>query len=120
MRCFLAEPTPSPATQEDKYNPLTVDSKQFVDIISAKPLTVSKAIYSSFSGISPLVANELAHRAGLDADSPVAAYSHDELLHLGSNFTWMMEDIKNNRFTPNIVRDGNEPKEFFFNRADSV
>ncbi len=101
-----------PATQEDKYNPLTVDSKQFADIISAKPLTVSKAIYSSFSGISPLVANELAHRAGLDADSPVAAYSHDELLHLGSNFTWMMEDIKNNRFTPNIVRDGNEPKEF--------
>ena len=101
-----------PATQEDKYNPLTVDSKQFVDIISTKPLTVSKAIYSSFSGISPLVANELAHRAGLDADSPVAAYSHDELLHLGSNFTWMMEDIKNNRFTPNIVRDGNEPKEF--------
>lgn len=58
------------------------------------------------------MANELAHRAGLDADSPVAAYSHDELLHLGSNFTWMMEDIKNNRFTPNIVRDGNEPKEF--------
>lgn len=101
-----------PATQEDKYNPLTVDSKQFADIISAKPLTVSKAIYSSFSGISPLVANELAHRAGLDADVPVAAYSHDELLHLGSNFTWMMEDIKNNRFTPNIVRDGNEPKEF--------
>ena len=101
-----------PATQEDKYNPLTVDSKQFADIISAKPLTVSKAIYSSFSGISPLVANELAHRAGLDADSPVAAYSHDELLHLGSNFAWMMEDIKNNRFTPNIVRDGNEPKEF--------
>ena len=101
-----------PATQEDKYNPLTVDSKQFADIISAKPLTVSKAIYSSFSGISPLVANELAHRAGLDADAPVAAYSHDELLHLGSNFTWMMEDIKNNRFTPNIVRDGNEPKEF--------
>lgn len=101
-----------PATQEDKYNPLTVDSKQFVDIISAKPLSVSKAIYSSFSGISPLVANELAHRAGLDADSPVAAYSHDELLHLGSNFTWMMDDIKNNRFTPNIVRDGNEPKEF--------
>ena len=63
-----------PATQEDKYNPLTVDSKQFVDIISVKPLTVSKAIYSSFSGISPLAANELAHRAGLDADAPVAAY----------------------------------------------
>ncbi len=101
-----------PATQEDKYNPLTVDSKQFVDIISAKPLTVSKAIYSSFSGISPLVANELAHRAGLDADSPVAAYSHDELFAPGKQLHMDDGGHKNNRFTPNIVRDGNEPKEF--------
>lgn len=101
-----------PATQEDKYDPLAVDADGFKDIVSQKPLTVSKAIYSSFSGISPLVACEIAHRAGLDADSPVAAYSSDELLHLASNFIWMMDDIKNGRFVPNIVRDGNEPKEF--------
>lgn len=101
-----------PATQEDKYDPLAVDADGFKDIVSQKPLSVSKAIYSSFSGISPLVACEIAHRAGLDADSPVAAYSSDELLHLASNFIWMMDDIKNGRFVPNIVRDGNEPKEF--------
>ena len=83
-----------------------------MDIISAKPLTVSKAIYSSFSGISPLVANELAHRAGLDADSPVAAYSHDELFAPGKQLHMDDGGHKNNRFTPNIVRDGNEPKEF--------
>lgn len=101
-----------PATQEDKYDPLAVDAAGFADIVSQKPLSVSKAIYSSFSGISPLVACEIAHRAGLDADSPVAAYSSDELLHLASNFIWMMDDIKNSNFTPNIVRDGSEPKEF--------
>ncbi len=101
-----------PATQEDKYDPLAVDAADFTDIISQKPLSVSKAIYSSFSGISPLVACEIAHRAGLDADSPVAAYSSDELLHLASNFIWMMDDIKSGNFTPNIVRDGSEPKEF--------
>lgn len=101
-----------PATQEDKYDPLVVDAAEFTDIVSKKPLSVSKAIYSSFSGISPLVACEIAHRAGLDADSPVAAYSSDELLHLASNFIWMMDDIKSGKFTPNIVRDGNEPKEF--------
>ena len=101
-----------PATQEDKYNPLTVESKQFVDIISAKPLTVSKAIYPSFSGSSSLVAKDLPHCAGLHVLSPDSSFSLVDLLHLGSNFTWMMEDIKNNRFTPNIVRDGNEPKEF--------
>ena len=101
-----------PATQEDKYDPLAVDAAGFADIVSQKPLSVSRAIYSSFSGISPLVACEIAHRAGLDADSPVAAYSSDELLHLASNFIWMMDDIKNSNFTPNIVRDGSEPKEF--------
>ncbi len=101
-----------PATQEDKYDPLAVDAAGFTDIVSQKPLSVSKAIYSSFSGISPLVACEIAHRAGLDADSPVAAYSSDELLHLASNFIWMMDDIKSGNFTPNIVRDGSEPKEF--------
>ncbi|WP_455722120.1 Rqc2 family fibronectin-binding protein [Agathobacter sp.] len=101
-----------PATQEDKYDPLAVDADGFKDIVSQKPLTVSKAIYSSFSGISPLVACEIAHRAGLDADSPVAAYSSDEILHLASNFIWMMDDIKSGNFTPNIVRDGSEPKEF--------
>ncbi len=101
-----------PATQEDKYDPLAVDAAGFTDIVSQKPLSVSKAIYSSFSGISPLVACEIAHRAGLDADSPVAAYSSDELLHLASNFIWMMDDIKNGNFAPNIVRDGSEPKEF--------
>lgn len=101
-----------PATQEDKYDPLAVDAAGFADIVSQKPLSVSKAIYSSFSGISPLVACEIAHRAGLDADSPVAAYSSDDLLHLASNFIWMMDDIKNSNFTPNIVRDGSEPKEF--------
>lgn len=101
-----------PATQEDKYDPLAVDAAGFADIVSQKPLSVSRAIYSSFSGISPLVACEIAHRAGLDADSPVAAYSSDELLHLASNFIWMMDDVKNSNFTPNIVRDGSEPKEF--------
>ena len=101
-----------PATQEDKYDPLAVDTAGFTDIILQKPLSVSKAIYSSFSGISPLVACEIAHRAGLDADSPVAAYSSDELLHLASNFIWMMDDIKSGNFAPNIVRDGSEPKEF--------
>ena len=101
-----------PATQEDKYDPLAVDAAGFADIVSQKPLSVSKAIYSSFSGISPLVACEIAHRAGLDADSPVAAYSSDEILHLASNFIWMMDDIKSGNFTPNIVRDGSEPKEF--------
>ena len=62
-----------------------------MDIIISKAAYCFKGYLLILFRHQPLVANELAHRAGLDADSPVAAYSHDELLHLGSNFTWMME-----------------------------
>ena len=54
-----------PATQEDKYNPLTTPADQIHEIIASKPLTVAKAIYTTFTGVSPLIASEIAYRAGL-------------------------------------------------------
>ena len=101
-----------PATQEDKYNLLNCDASMIKDILSKKPTTISKAIYTSFVGISPLVANEIAHRCQLDADMPVASLSDDELLHLCNNLSWLSKDINESNFIPSIVRDKNEPKEF--------
>lgn len=101
-----------PSTQNDKLNPLEVDADLFVKVISQKAMPLCKAIYNSFSGISPLIACEISHRAGLDSDRPVAAYSESELLHLASNFIWLTDDIKNECFQPQIVRNGNEPIEF--------
>ena len=49
-----------PATQENKYNPLAVSAEQIYEVISALPVTAAKAIYTSFSGISPLAASEIA------------------------------------------------------------
>lgn len=57
-----------PATQEDKFNAMTMDATQICDAIKAKPMSICKAIYTTFTGVSPLVASELAYRAGMDAD----------------------------------------------------
>lgn len=46
-----------PATQEDKFNAMTMDASQICDAIKAKPMSICKAIYTSFTGVSPLVAS---------------------------------------------------------------
>jgi len=101
-----------PTTQGEKANPLTSSRKDVVFVIKEKPLSVSKALYTSFTGISPLVANEIAYRAGFDGDAAVASLSESELLHLANHFVWFMEDISEHKYVPNIVRNGKEPVDY--------
>lgn len=101
-----------PSTQEDKKNPLVMDKIQVMEALSGKPVSVAKAIYTTFTGISPLIAQEVAYRAGIDGDAPVASLSEEQLLHLSNLFCFVMEDIKEGVFQPVIVRNGREPIDF--------
>lgn len=101
-----------PATQSDKYDPLAIDRDNFIQITKEKPTTIVKAIYTSFSGFSPLIASELAFRAGLDSDAPVASLKEDDMLHLSNIFCWFTDDMKTGKYKPNIVRKDDEPIEF--------
>ena len=101
-----------PATQGEKCNPLTTTKEEVFKALSSKPLTINKALYTSFTGISPLIANEIAYRANLDADAAVASLSEEQLLHLSNHFCWFIEDIKEHKFLPNIVRNGKEPIDY--------
>lgn len=100
-----------PKTQEKK-NPLTENETDFVSCIMTKPMSLAKAVYTSYTGISPVSAGEICYRANLDSDAPTASFGEDELLHLAHQFLWYMEDIKECRFSPNIIMKGNEPIEF--------
>ena len=101
-----------PATQGEKANPLEVSREEAAAILREKPSTLCKALYTSFTGISPLIANEIAYRAGFDGDASVASLSDAELLHFANHFIWFMEDIKEHRYTPNIIRNGKEPIDY--------
>ena len=101
-----------PTTQEEKLNPLLISKENFVSYISEKPMNVTKAIYTSFTGISPMIANEIAYRAGIDGDISVSALAEPQLLHLANHFIWFMEDIKEHKYSPNIVRNGKEPIDY--------
>ena len=101
-----------PTTQGEKLNPLLISKDSFVSSIKEKPMGISKAIYTTFTGISPLVANEITYRAGLDGDMPISGLEEVQLYHLANNFIWFMEDIQEHKYTPNIVRNGKEPIDY--------
>ena len=54
-----------PKTQ-NKLDPLSVSEEDFIRVICSKPCNISKAIYSSLTGLSPVVAEEICYRASID------------------------------------------------------
>lgn len=97
---------------QGKMNPLLAEQETFCAQALAKPLTAAKAIYTAYTGISPCVANEICYRSGIDADAVTASLSEEEKLHLANHFVWMMQDIKEEKFIPNIVMENRRPLEF--------
>lgn len=100
-----------PATQEKK-NPLELTEDILSNEILFRPVATSKALYTGITGISPLMAEEICHRANIDGGIPTDGLSPLEKLHLSHTFLSLMEDIKSETFTPNIVYQGREPVEF--------
>ena len=100
-----------PQTME-KADPLTVTEEAFSALLHGTPAPVQKALYQKLTGISPVVGAELCHLASIDADLPANQLEEKELCHLYRRLSFMMEDIKNANFSPNIVYRDTEPVEF--------
>ena len=100
-----------PDTME-KADPLTVTMENFVEVLKEKPMPVGKALYTSFTGISPVVAEEICYLAGLESRMGANDFDEDLLMHLYKQFSYYMDDVRNGNFTPVIYYDGETPKEF--------
>ena len=100
-----------PDTQS-KLDPLTVDCDAFIQTLREKPTVLSKAIYTSFTGISPVTAEEICFLSGLDSALPPGEYSEDVLTHLFNQFSIYLSAVKDGNFQPQIYYSGQEPKEF--------
>lgn len=95
-----------------KLDPLTTDRETFVSTLKGKPAPLGKALYTSFTGISPAVAEDICARAGLDSSPTAGDYSDDMLTHLYKQFSYYMEEVKATEFSPVIYYNGNSPVEF--------
>ena len=100
-----------PDTME-KSDPLSVNEKNFLDTLKEKPVPLGKAIYTSFTGISPVIAEDICFLAGLDSQLPASELDEDTFLHLFRQFSYYMDDIRGCHFHPCIYYDGTSPKDF--------
>ena len=100
-----------PHTQ-DKLDPLTASPAEMIEAVCAKPAPLGKAIYTSLTGFSPAMAEELCHRSFLESARPAAALENRERDMLQHQLLRLMESIKGEDFTPKIYYNGKEPAEF--------
>ena len=96
----------------EKFDPLTVDRDTFLERVLTKPMPPAKAIYTSLTGFSPVMANELLYRASLSDVTSTDALTEMERLHLYRNFETLREELLSHSFVPTMIRRGQEPVEF--------
>ena len=97
---------------QGKDNPLLVEKKAWITRLKQCPMTLQKAIYTTLTGISPLVAAELCYRAKVEGDRPVEALYEPQLDALYDELCRLRQDIKEGTFVPNIVYENGVPVEF--------
>lgn len=95
-----------------KADPLTVSEDDFIHLIRQKPSSLSKALYTSLTGISPVVSEEICFLSGLDSSLPPSEFSDDLLTHLYHQCSLFLDQVREGVFHPAIYYRNNEPQEF--------
>lgn len=96
----------------DKANPLNVNYDNFKMLIKSKSLVLSKALYNSFTGISPAASEDIINLAGLDSSIAANCINDTEIYHLYNIFSNYMTDVKECNFHPVIYYSDGAPVEF--------
>lgn len=96
----------------EKLNPLDISENDFKTKVLEQPLPIQKALYTGLTGLSPICAEEILYRSGLDGNINSAELDGDLAIHLFRTFDRMMDDVRSAEFCPEIIYINNEPKDF--------
>lgn len=97
---------------QDKMNPLEVDANFLMNHMLEKPISVTKAIYTSLTGFSPVIASEICYRVGIDGSDSTASLSLTQKESISEEILSIVGRIKKGDFVSNIAYRGFEPQEF--------
>ena len=96
----------------DKYDAMTLTPDIFYKEILGKPVSIEKAIYTSITGFSRLIADEICYEAGVDGN-----FSTDSLADVNKDALWkafcgIRGRVEEGNYEPVIVYDEDEPVAF--------
>lgn len=101
-----------PSTQ-DKKNPLEADAATFSEYLRFKAQPVFQALYNSYTGLSPILAQEICFRSQIDPDLPVSEIGNEQILSLFRAMEkGILEVVRSGDFHPEILYENGAPKEF--------
>ncbi len=96
----------------NKINPLELTREEFVSDILEKPMSVVKSIYSSITGISKEMAEEICYEAGVDGDFSTDSLADTNKEKLWQIFSGIVSDINDGNYAPCIVYNKGVPIAF--------
>lgn len=100
------------AQTQEKLNLLTTDYQTYYQTVTGKAQPLFKALYGSFTGLSPILAQELCYRAGLDGEASTAAYAESAYHTLYLELEKLTTTIREETFAPCIAYRGKQPVEY--------
>lgn len=105
-RTYCAPPS------KGKHSIFMLTPELFANEIIKKPLSLTKALYTSITGMSPLIANEVCYRAGLDGNDSTDSLTEEGAGGLYGQLLKLRTAIEDEDYHPNIIYYKDEPKEF--------
>ncbi|NLM43455.1 MAG: fibronectin/fibrinogen-binding protein [Clostridiales bacterium] len=98
----------------NKKDPLSVDQEKFLSSLQSVPRSIKayKYLVNEFFGISPIVAQEICFRAGIEADIDIKGINVNEAKNLYNQFSLLIEMVQKKIYTPNMVSDNQKKIDF--------
>lgn len=96
----------------EKMDPSEVSKEYFQTVILEKAMSVEKAIYSSVTGFSKLIAGELCYEAGVDGNFSTDSLAAGNKEALWDAFSGLVARVKDGNYEPVIVYNEDEPVAF--------
>lgn len=100
-----------PDTQE-KLNPLATAKEEFMATVFSKPMSLSRSLFTSYTGISPVIAENICYENKMDSSMPANVLVPGDQNLIWLSFYQLINRIKNGDFVPTIYDKSGKPEEY--------
>lgn len=104
---------------QDKFNILELDREIFMQALNSKTgIKIQNIIYQTYTGISPILASEICHRAKVEASLYSEQLTQQDKESIYENMQILKENIIAGNFEPQIIKDEENNKIIEFSSVD--
>lgn len=92
--------------KDEKENILEENYRLPSEILkSSEPISMKKFFYTNYLGFSPTISYELLNNSNIDMDINSVNLSEEDIQKLDENFKILVENIKNKKYFPILIKD---------------